>query len=256
MTRKFSSALVPALLLAATSLAPAAMAGDATAPASPGSATEARKVIVLKERIDGGPGQHTVMVTSRSVDGQEPSLQVMVSPLGGGEAEALDLESLALGETRTFTTKSGRDVEVSRTDAGLRLTVDGKEILLPSLANLAVMSADGATGATWISEDGDETRLEKNVFVFSGEPHGVMAMNHAGLSMANLDNLKALEGASPEVRERVIAALHELLQQHHASVPGAHGFAFITKTEDGAAAPAAPTEQRVRVRRAEAPAPR
>lgn len=239
------------LLAGATlALAATAIAGEA----APGTRTEVQKT--CKVVMLGGDAAvntlppHQIMVTSRSVDGAEPALQVQVLGADGGAPEMIDVASLEDGETRTFTTASGKDVIVSRNEGGVVLSVDGKEINLPSLMNVAVMSGEpGANMATWVSEDGAEhvINTNENVMVFAGGPAPMMG--GVGLP-GDFSNLQSLEGLEPEVREKVVAALHEILSGGKAGF-AFHHMAVAAPGTEGAAAPA--PGQRVIVRRVAAP---
>ncbi len=48
--------------------------------------------------------------------------------IDGGDTEVLTIDDLAVGETREFTTESGKSVLVARDDSGLVVDVDGKLI--------------------------------------------------------------------------------------------------------------------------------
>lgn len=55
-----------------------------------------------------------------------------------GSEDVFVLEEMDIGETKTFTTQSGKDVVVVKTDKGTKINVDGKDIDIPvSGANLA-----------------------------------------------------------------------------------------------------------------------
>lgn len=234
-------------------LALALLAGTATAdepqPATRTEVHKACKVVMLTDAQGDAAAMppHQIMVTSRAVDGGDPTMQVQVMGLSGDDAETIDVNSLAEGETKTFTTKDGREVVVSRAADGVTLSVDGKEIKLPSLANVAVMSAEGMPGhAMWVTNEGDQTTAsseEKQVFVFAGAP--TMAVAGAPLAFSgNFDNLKSLEGLDPAVREKVVAALHEIL-----SSPQGLSFSMTAPAPGEPGAPAAVPGQHVVVRR-------
>ncbi|MCW8876146.1 MAG: hypothetical protein OQJ89_05625 [Kangiellaceae bacterium] len=55
-----------------------------------------------------------------------------------GSEDVFVLEEMEVGETKTFTTQSGKEVVVAKTDKGTKINVDGKDIDIPiSGANLA-----------------------------------------------------------------------------------------------------------------------
>ena len=49
-----------------------------------------------------------------------------------GEAEAFTMPELEVGESKTITTKSGKTILISKTEEGLTLDVEGKQVNLPS----------------------------------------------------------------------------------------------------------------------------
>jgi hypothetical protein len=49
-----------------------------------------------------------------------------------GNAEVFNLPELSIGETKNIVTESGNTIDVSRTDEGYTVTIDGEEISLPN----------------------------------------------------------------------------------------------------------------------------
>jgi hypothetical protein len=49
-----------------------------------------------------------------------------------GNAEVFNLPELNIGETKNIVTESGNTIDVSRTDSGYTVTIDGEEISLPN----------------------------------------------------------------------------------------------------------------------------
>ncbi|TQV87342.1 hypothetical protein [Aliikangiella coralliicola] len=49
-----------------------------------------------------------------------------------GDAEAFTMPELEVGESKTITTKSGKTIFISKTEEGLTLDVEGKQVKLPS----------------------------------------------------------------------------------------------------------------------------
>ena len=78
--------------------------------------------------------ERRVMVKIDKTDGQESMVDLSVD----GVNEAFVLPELSIGETRNITTQSGKEIIVSKTDKGLSVNIDGKDIALPGVgANLA-----------------------------------------------------------------------------------------------------------------------
>lgn len=242
MTSKLSLALASAAALI--------LAGAAAAETTTETRTEIHKTahVFVVDGKDAGIATdkpHQIVVTSRAVDGQEPSLQVKMLGLEGADGEAIDIGSLEPGETRTFTSASGKDVVVTRGDEGVTLSVDGKQIQLPSIlgvsvsdpgARMAIVQAEGGSG-TWTAAGETE-----DVIVLGGAPHAFLPSPMA--LAGNFEQLESVKDLDPEVREKVVAALKEIFAAHH----GAHAFAFTTQAPAPGDAAAAPG-QRVMVRR-------
>ena len=67
-------------------------------------------------------------------------LKVMVSDDGSGDdkeihwvSDDLDLDDLAVGESKTITGESGREVTVTRTDDGMQFDIDGETVVVPDM---------------------------------------------------------------------------------------------------------------------------
>lgn len=242
----------------ATTLLLGALAGHAADAPSSEPRTDVRKamkVMVVDDAnvaVAGAPGR-SIVVTARSVDGEKPALKIQVQGDDPAGAEAFELPELAPGETKTFTTSDGRAVEVTRTDEGLRLSVDGKEIVLPQILEATAPDGAGLPGfahvETFVTTSGEgDADGAKDVIVMHAPPAMVM------LREPDVDHLESLKGLDPEVREKVIAALHEILSQP----PGAmtSGFAYSVPPPDAPAPAGAPHRVEVRrVRQAPAPGP-
>lgn len=226
MTSKLTIALVSATSLLVAGLAQAGVAhGDTTTTTETRTEIHRTAHVVVLEGQDAAmaAGQpHQIVVTSRAIDGETPQLQVKMLGADSLDGETLDIAALEEGETRTFTTREGKEVVVSRGEEGITLSVDGKEIRLPSLTSVNVLASGGhaiAGGPTWVHA-GDMAGHSEDVIVLGGTPHVFPA---APLAMAsNFENLKSLEGLEPEVREKVVAALHEIFSKQHGA------FAFTT----------------------------
>lgn len=205
-----------------------ALAGDA-APVrreAQVSTVQAHEMVFVKDGAADGAENHTILVKARAVDGGAPQTQVQV--LGGeGSFETFELGDLAVGDSKSFTTSDGRALEIKRTETGLSLSLDGKAIDLPQLAHLPGVAA--APAGLWISKEGDETVLpggqafafttdvtaadgvEQDVIVRAVPGPGCLAA--MGMPHVNFDELETLKGLDADVREKVVAALHEILSQ-------------------------------------------
>lgn len=262
---RFSPFLAATLLLASS----AAVADEATE-------AQVRNVDVRKIVVAGADADapRTGLFVSRvQTNGEEPVTQLQV--LGSG-AEAIELDDLLDGQTRSFELGDGRWADITRDGDLLRLEIDGEEIevpmnpaangLFPGLAGLDaeqrvkvfMVAGDELGGAhevmTFIGEDGSvqhpahgedfqwnedggafhwrqdgDATIGSRVVVkriggedgADGENVQVLAFPamplHGMLGGApDFENLEALEGADPETRERVVAALKEILGGHHA----------------------------------------
>jgi hypothetical protein len=268
---------------------------------------QVRKVEVRKIVLAHGEGDDVaktgVFVKRIQDNGDAPNTFVQVL---GSDSEAIDIDDLADGETRSFELGDGKWMDVTRVGEMLTLDVDGKEIQvplnpadnmmlagLPGLAGLAglgdehvevmmmtgddmpehahgahrmmFISDDGAVqelsgegnfewtsehgegvhGLMFIGEDGEMTQIpmdgshqwtpDGNMAIAGtsriivkrighegadGENVQVMALPafplHGLGEHPNLDELDALKDADPEVRAKVLEALHEILGKHHA----------------------------------------
>jgi hypothetical protein len=88
---------------------------------------------------------------------QKIELKIMVSDDGSGDdneihwvSDDLDLDDLAIGESKTITGESGREVTVTRTDDGMQFDIEGETVVVPDMGahgtHMAFVSADGDPG--------------------------------------------------------------------------------------------------------------
>ena len=260
--------------------------------ASADDATEARvrnvdvrKIVVAGDGADAP--HHGVFVSRVQTNGDDPVTQLQVL---GSDAEAIAIDDLADGETRSIDLGDGRWADLTRDGEMLRLELDDQEIEIPlnPAANGMLPGLDGAKQVQVFMVAGDELHADDGahgVMTFIGEDGSIqhpamgegfewhedgdamigsrVVVKHLGdgtddenvrvmalpafplhgmLGGAqDLENLKALEGADPEVRERVLAALQEILGNHHAVT-----IDMDVQVDDDAA----PGERKVIVRRA------
>lgn len=94
-----------------------------------------------------------------------------ISTSDAGTVE-FDLDELAVGESRHFTTDTGKPVDVTRTEAGYELAVDGKKL------DVILDGEDAASMHIESAGEGDGERevvfLKKRAGDGSGEPHVVV----------------------------------------------------------------------------------
>ncbi len=94
-----------------------------------------------------------------------------ISTSDAGTVE-FDLDELAVGESRHFTTDTGKPVDVTRTEAGYELAVDGKKL------DVILDGEDAASMRIESAGEGDGERevvfLKKRAGDGSGEPHVVV----------------------------------------------------------------------------------
>ena len=221
----------PRLLLAASlaSLAIPALAGNDTAPTAPRTETSRVAKVVIRESGDLAspvPGQ-SIMIKSRKVDGQPDKTELAVVGKSG-TTETFDVDDLQVGDSASFDTADGKTIQVKRTDAGLVLDVDGKTIALPGDMDAALPEGLGS-GA-------HQVRVVKVVSSSSGDGQTVDVMPMGGLATAlthvDFDSLDSLKGLDASTREKVIAALHEILSKQ------AH--VMVVNVDTDTVAPAAP----------------
>jgi hypothetical protein len=211
-------------VLAATCLFTAAcvpaLAGDT--PQATGDEVKVKTVVVCKDSavVKGDGVTGVVMLERRAVGGAEPTTELRVLGADGGDATVVDVSGLEVGESRTVTTAAGKTIEITRTEAGLSIDADGKqvEVALPEAG--ADVIAGAGLGDVHVMKfvhatDGDAAvagDVEKTVIVRTIDAHGALpGMPALWAERVDFENLKSLEGLEPEVREKVVAALKEIL---------------------------------------------
>ena len=170
-----------------------------------------REVVVVKQSSDGtdDAAPHSIVVSTRHIDGEPGQTEVQV--LGDDhQFETFTLDELEKGDSQTFKTRDGRTLDVTRNDAGIVLSLDGKSIDLPQLAGLPrVPGVPGEPGAMAFSFKTGGSFEDENVIVATGGPH--VFVRSLSLSDEDFENLESLKGLDPDVREKVVAALQEIL---------------------------------------------
>ena len=114
--------------------------------------------------------------------------------------EDLDLDNLAVGESRTVTGESGETVTVTRTDDGLQFDVDGETIVVPDI---------GMHGehATLIDISGDH-EIDVEVHAEAGSANATAVGTHAVRAMP-MEGVTIISGVplDDSVRESIRSVL-------------------------------------------------
>ncbi len=92
------------------------------------------------------------VVSAQEVE-KKIELKVMVSDDGSGDdrevhwvSNDLDLDDLAVGESKTISGESGREVTVTRTNDGMQFDIEGETIVVPDMGAHGFVKADGHPG--------------------------------------------------------------------------------------------------------------
>jgi len=155
--------------------------------------------------------------------GVSASDETTIRIVNADQAEVLVLrdldQSLPIGETRSFSTESGRSVIVGRSDDGLLIDIDGDltEIKLPSGAPEA--HGDGTTREVkvWVAGGESEAKtlhIDKRVaFVGAGDGEPGEAkrviMIKSGEDAPDIAEALAAAGIDPEQRERILVRIQD-----------------------------------------------
>lgn len=212
---------------AAGILAATVLAADAPAPSAPRTEEVRVQNVIVRESGDSSavPG-HSIFIKHRAVNAEAPTTELTVIN-AAGQPEIFDAGNLAVGETKSFRTSEGKSVDVTRTDAGLSLVVDGKSIVLPEVSDMAgvtMLSPDGLPSGhhevrvmrVMSSSNGEAPEIiQENVMGGMDAPGAMMLAGPHGLGQVDFASLESLKGLDPEIREKVIAALHEILSSPH-----------------------------------------
>jgi hypothetical protein len=107
------------------------------------------------------------VVTAQEVE-KKIELKVMVSDDGSGDdkeihwiSDDLDLDDLSVGESKTITGESGREVTVTRTDDGMQFDIEGETVMVPD------MGAHG-THMAFVNGGGDPGDIDVRVMKMDG----------------------------------------------------------------------------------------
>lgn len=153
-----------------------------------------------------------------AIDDGTPHGQVFVN-LGGGES-GIDIGDMQVGETRSIVDDSGKTVLVTRTEKGYDLNVDGKDIELPNVMDMAA-AHDGEIefAEEFLMHDG--AAMGHEVFVMKGVPSD-------GPAPVTIISEKAIDSATRDaIRSLLVSAGHsdqvefiDALPMEHAAVAG------------------------------------
>ncbi len=183
-------------------------------------AQEVEKKMEFKLVVDSGEGPEVVSWTT----------------------EGEDFSGLAIGETRTISVEGGKEILVTRTDAGMEFKVNGETVVVPDMGghgtHMAFVSADG--GHTMDSDidvevmalgDGDETvdvrivgagahalpihEATDGVTIISAEPLDESvreSIRSVLISAGNDDEIRFIDGSGDGPHVRVIKKRIEIRQ--------------------------------------------
>jgi len=185
-----------------------------------------------------------VAVTAATADEprRETKIQLVLQHDGALEKIALeDLHDLALGESRPFTTESGKNATVTRTERGFEIDLEGRKIALadgPGAGvegegdvfvfhkKIEIAEGDDAETMVWHSAEGDEGRQVRVIrklggpgeaFAFATGPHAERFGEHLRkMSDAWIERLRQtpdFQALDAPTRERVEAALRATAPQ-------------------------------------------
>lgn len=164
---------------------------------------------------------------------RETRMKLVLAHDGAHERIELDdLHDLALGESRSFTTESGKAAIVTRTEKGFELDLDGRKITIgdePGVAaagdgdvfvfhkKVEIGEGDDAKTLVWHSAgpgDGHQVRVIRKLdgpggdFAFAAGPHAALhAERMADAWIERLRQSAEFQGLDAATRDRVEAAL-------------------------------------------------
>ena len=128
-----------------------------------------------------------------AADEVEKKMEIRVMISGEGESDAteihwisddmdFDMEDLAVGESRTLESESGKSVTITRTEEGFSFDVDGKTIMMPDMgphgSHMAFMGKPGEPGRP--GEPGGPVDFDVEV---TGGPHIMRAHHPEGVTI-------------------------------------------------------------------------
>lgn len=149
---------------------------------------------------------------------------VRIINASGEEGVEVDLDSLAVGESRQLSSSSGKPAVVTRTESGLSIEVAGKttEVMLADGAHAGLWHADAGDGKVKIIEldddtlhhaDGDEHHERKMVFIHKGDENS--ALSDDEIAALIVDAEQAADGSVEPGKDKIIVTrkvIHEVKQ--------------------------------------------
>jgi len=212
---RWTTLLGASALVAASSVA---MAGDVPAESSRHEVVKVHEIVVRKDAAPSGQATpRTIVLESRATNGEKLATEVRVISGSPDDVLTFQLDDLGEGQTRTFQTPAGKDIEVKRDGDRLLVTVDGETTEAPAPpmgSGVFGIVAAGDRQMLWTEgADGAEPEAKHRamkVFVHrdAGDAHPMVLALHRKV---NFNELEALAGLDPEVRAKVVAALEEIL---------------------------------------------
>ena len=156
-------------------------------------------------------------------------IRVMVAGDGGDEASELnwssdemdfDLQDLAVGETQTIESDSGKPIIVTRTEQGFNFDVDGKSVMMPDLGTHGTHMAFVNTASMHEAIDVDadvhvmKAHHPDGVTIVSGKPLDQSvkdSIRSVLISAGNNEEITFIDGSQDG--ERIIVKKIEVIDQ-------------------------------------------
>lgn len=121
-----------------------------------------------------------------------------------GNSEAFKLPELAVGESRTLTTQSGKEVVVSKSEQGLEINLDGEAIEIPSFAgNLGArihrssplhQMVEDSVHISGVELDDNQKQIIRDAFLAAGIDKKVKFSNNSFAFISTDSDIKVLSG--------------------------------------------------------------
>jgi len=148
--------------------------------------------------------------------GFDDDTTVSIKTAKDATATVVHVPDLAVGESRTIRSESGKDVVVTRTEDGLTVNVNGRDVHVRTPGDLPGVGEDVKT---IVSGDGmKRVVVTRHGYGFTTGDGDAPAMSAAELLEKH--PLEALDGADARTKETVAKALEELVKKHVVIAPG------------------------------------
>jgi len=137
-------------------------------------------------------------------------LKIVVAGDGDGTeinwvGDGTDIEGLSVGESRTLTGESGREITVTRTDEGMQFQVDGETVVVPDIGmsghHMAFVDTGGGQYDVEVLGSDSEN---VDVKVISGGAHAIKAHHPDGVTIISDEPLD--ESVRESIRSVLISA--------------------------------------------------